>query len=324
MGSLATLGRLAQRSKSPCRAGEGASPLLYPSTTQTASPNTSSSTELSSSFPQHSHTPNLIKMSSSWKKRPMHDTEPGALASPQPSLHLDESPAMSICKKQKLVHDSEPVALESPQSSRLLKLPGELRNIIYKLVFSSTRLSYGLPELAHYGPVCTKPARNSLSLLYTCRDIHQETCIMWINHVLFNFNSHEVMLLKVSKLPMTTMSELRHLRISGEPFYLDLEGFHGTQDVTALLQLFPNLRLETLTVLGSEELEVEYETLDTLINEGQGWKELRFISRDSFLPSLRIESGPLPYVGQFQPQLWNEEILARDGKDSNASVCVYR
>jgi hypothetical protein len=47
------------------------------------------------------------------------------------------------------------------------------------------------------------------------------------------------------------------------------------------LKLLPGLQLDTLTVLGLSYGPRNYDTLNGLIQHGNGWKELHYISKDS-------------------------------------------
>ncbi|KAF2496301.1 hypothetical protein BU16DRAFT_373629 [Lophium mytilinum] len=80
--------------------------------------------------------------------------------------------------------------------SRLLQLPGELRNMIYTHLLSSTWLTFGGLLLGHrhsYTGVATKCAPNPLSILRTCRQIDLEASSLCLGHVLFNFEGLEAL-----------------------------------------------------------------------------------------------------------------------------------
>jgi hypothetical protein len=109
-----------------------------------------------------------------------------------------------------------------------------------------------------------KPAPNALAILRTCRQINQEAGAFWLRHVLFNFERPEDLLDKLSILPPTTLSQIRHLRTSRRPLMLQPIGYDDDvycRHVWAL-KLLPGLRLDRLTVLRSSRGEIGYDTLD--------------------------------------------------------------
>lgn len=177
------------------------------------------------------------------------------------------------------------------RSSRLLQLPGELRNMIYDLVFGSIRLIYGKRPINRYSQVRMKSPPHSLALLHTCQQTYQELRFYWMKHVLFIFEDPETLVNKLSPLPAPITSQIRHLRISGNPLYIsafgyglwypdiDLNAIYRTVPVT---QLLPHLFLNTLTVLvKAMPTFIGYLTVDTLIARSNGWKELRIICETS-------------------------------------------
>ncbi|EEU33633.1 uncharacterized protein NECHADRAFT_19117, partial [Fusarium vanettenii 77-13-4] len=86
--------------------------------------------------------------------------------------------------------------------------------------------------------------------------------------------------------------------------------------LASTLRLLPGLRLDILTVLGLRTKEVSYDTLNSLIRESCGWKELQYISHSSevlgFAKLERLHFG-------------DESILEdRDGALSRPPVAIYR
>lgn len=173
-----------------------------------------------------------------------------------------------------------------------------------------------------------KPAPNSLAILRTCRQINQEAKALWLGLVLFSFEKVEAMLDKLSTLPLTTISEIRQVRVGGRP--LILQPIDYDDDVfyrlVWALKLLPGLRLDKLTVLGSSSGVIAYDTLGGLINYGNGWSELHFITPNSEMLGFAKLDMLLadPYWRKPQPSTWNDILLRRDGPNSGASVTIYR
>ena len=212
-------------------------------------------------------------------------------------------------------------------------LPQELRDNICTHLWSSTRLAYGLRATARIGRIRIKPAPNALALLQTCRRAKMENEEVWIGQVLPSFEDPETMLDKLTSLPLATLSKLRKLRIVGDPLLLS----YGYDDVfyrlSSTLALLPGLRLDTLTVLGTRTASVSYQTLDRLIEESRGWKELRYICHSSEI--LAFERS-IPFWAELdederhwywrkpQPAHWQTLLEERDGYQSKPSVVIYR
>ncbi|KAK9436992.1 hypothetical protein VB005_11809 [Metarhizium brunneum] len=165
-------------------------------------------------------------------------------------------------------------ATNSREFRYFFQLPPELRLSIYRHHFLGTRLSYG-PSLDM--DARTIPARHSLALLRTCRSVRTEIGDTWLGHVLFNFAYVDYMMVILKALPMATLSKIRHVRVLGTVLYF-FTGPHERDGVSytliQALKLLPGLQLDTFTVLSPYEDHCDYEVLDTLIEYGDGWKEL--------------------------------------------------
>lgn len=166
-----------------------------------------------------------------------------------------------------------------------------------------------------------KPAPNSLAILRACRQVNREAGGLRLSQVLFSFESVEDMLDKLSVIPLTTLSQIRHVRVGGRPLVLQPIG--DDDDVyyrlTWALKLLPGLRLDTLTVLGSFKGEIGDDTLTGLISRhGNGWREHRFITPNSqMLGFARINIFMMgPYWRKPQPSNWSDIFLERDGANS--------
>ena len=208
--------------------------------------------------------------------------------------------------------------------SRLLQLPRELRDEIYKHLFKSTRLTFGKryfqpgqdPE---YVAKWLKPAPNALAILRTCRQVHAETKDRWIGEVLFNFERTKDMLDKLDSLSPFKIASIRHVRVRDKFCWIPLPEKFGGYSTTILLHdalwLLPHLRLDTLTVLGPPGDHLPNPTLLHLIRLGHGWKELRYLAQTS-----EILTGSSCYLWQKNWKLLRD----RDGANSGASITIYR
>ncbi|PYH76171.1 hypothetical protein BO82DRAFT_387499 [Aspergillus uvarum CBS 121591] len=95
-------------------------------------------------------------------------------------------------------------------SSRLMLLPGELRNLVYTHLFAATRLSFGERILSRLTFITVKPAPNSLAILRACRLTYEETTGLWLGQVILSFETVEGMLDKLSPLPPATQGLIQY------------------------------------------------------------------------------------------------------------------
>ncbi|KAL2760503.1 hypothetical protein ACRALDRAFT_1059708 [Sodiomyces alcalophilus JCM 7366] len=229
----------------------------------------------------------------------------------------------------------QPGFVAEPQGESMFfqVLPQELRNKIYSHVFFSTRLAYGDRALGRIDCVRIRPAPNALALLKTCRRAKMEIGNTWISQVLFSFEDPETMLDKLTALPTPTLTTIRHVRVLGDPLMLSFEDDDVYYRLASTLRLLPGLRLDILTVLGTRMMDVSYDTLDGLIRESCGWRELRYISHRSDV--LGFAKPDLPdffgdevethrYWRKPQPAHWQNVLEDRDGAPSKPSVTIYR
>ncbi|RYP02220.1 hypothetical protein DL764_005900 [Monosporascus ibericus] len=214
----------------------------------------------------------------------------------------------------------------------LFQLPQELRNQIYSHVFFSTRLAYGRRAVSQIRRITIKPAPNALAILQTCRQAKEEIGDTWISQILFSFEDPETMLDKLTALPSGILPKIRHLRVLGDTLMLSFGDDDVYYRLASTLALLPGLRLDTLTVLGLRANDVSYDTLNGLIRESCGWKELRYISHSSeMLGFARLELFHLGdevrkhrYWRKPQPAHWQSVLEDRDGALSRPSVTIYR
>ncbi|KAK7755205.1 hypothetical protein SLS62_002710 [Diatrype stigma] len=229
-----------------------------------------------------------------------------------------------------------PAPICEQQSSLFFqRLPPEVRDLVYSYYFHSTRLSHGAIPFSWGRRILVKTAPNSLALLRTCRRTRAEVGDIWLGQVLFNFEDCRTMLDKLTALPEDTLSKIRHLRVRGDALLPSWPGHDYNLHyyrLASAFKLLPGLQLDTLTVLrGCCSDAVSYDTLSALIAEGDGWKELRYISHNSTLlgfASAPDTISPLApkndYVRKPQPEHWRSVLLQRDGAASKPSVEIYR
>ncbi|KAL6410101.1 hypothetical protein AUP68_06512 [Ilyonectria robusta] len=229
---------------------------------------------------------------------------------------------------------NQPAFVADPQNkSRLFQhLPQELRDKIYSHVFFSTRLAYGQRAVDRIDRIRIKRAPSAFAILQTCRRAKMEIGDTWIGQVIFSFEESKTMLDILTALPPGILSKMRHLRVPGDPLMLSYDNDDVYYRLASTLRLLPCLRLDTLTVLGPLPIQVSYDTLNGLISESCGWKELRYISHSSeVLGFARLgllhsddEVEEYMYWRKPQPAYWQRVLEDRDGALSRPSVAIYR
>lgn len=266
----------------------------------------------------------------------------GSLVScPQPATELSVTQQMAEMNR-KLDHliNTQPTSISGPldnvakpaprRTTTFLTLPGEIRDIIYKYLFTSTRLSFGRRYTSRISTKNILPARNSLAILRVCRQANQEAKDLWISRVLFSFERVEDMLDKLSTTdPVAVVSRIRHVRVGGLPLMLSPPDYDDDvyYRLAWALKLLPDLNLDKLTVFGDSVGEVAYDTLKGLIELGAGWRELHFIAPNSKMFSFPKDDflarpGEYFYWRRPQPSTWNHILQRRDGNRS--SVTMFR
>lgn len=210
---------------------------------------------------------------------------------------------------------------------KLLQLPRELRDRIYSYVFAQTRLAFGKRHVSRRQTITIKPIPRVIAILGTCRQINEEARDVCLGEVLLVFESLESVLDKLSVLPSTTLSKIRHVRTNGQPLMLSPPRTSGRipYRVASVFQLLPSLQLHTLTILGSPSGPAAYDTLHELIQHGGGWRLLQFIAPNSTMLCFK-KFGLLDREHRRapQPSTWNDVLQQRDGVRSGPSVTLYR
>lgn len=171
------------------------------------------------------------------------------------------------------------------------------------------------------------PAKHSLSILHTCRQIHIEANPLWARLVLVHFGSINAMVDKIRSLPQDTMKEIRQMRVRWyhQPIY-------GIDHRWSLLTLY-KLCLDRLTVLFDK---VVYGTdnitqfMLELATHGCGWKELHCLTNSSVLSEFSkasnsnvfVQPHSLGSMGIFTLEELKMEFLKRDGPSSDALIKI--
>ncbi|KAI1267704.1 hypothetical protein F5Y18DRAFT_378600 [Xylariaceae sp. FL1019] len=196
------------------------------------------------------------------------------------------------------------------------RLPQELRDLIYEMVFSSTRLSFGTSRFfcchhQQYETVCIKQRPDLLGLLRVCKRTRIEIGHTWMRHVLFSFETPRTMLVKLMNLPLELREMIRFVRVRETPGVPFLSKFC----LWGIFHLIHGLRLERLTVIGSD-FDPSTALLDRFLSFGGGWKELHYICRDAYF-LFTTQFGPVRRITE------TGEGLA-DDTSSSLSTNLYR
>jgi hypothetical protein len=112
-----------------------------------------------------------------------------------------------------------------------------------------------------------------------------------LRHVLFCFESAEAMLDKLTAVPQDTLAKIRHVGVRLNMLSLN---FHDTDWLfppAAPFKLLPGLQLDQLTVLGCLNSVRNYEILNGLIKDSNGWKTLRYIAHNSEMLGYSCQFG---------------------------------
>ncbi|KAK2810983.1 hypothetical protein FQN50_002576 [Emmonsiellopsis sp. PD_5] len=205
-----------------------------------------------------------------------------------------------------------------------LRLPRELRDEVYKLIFAPIsfnflRLIRGRDALPY-----RKPRPNSLAILRVCRQVNEEADYVLYNQYIFGFFDASVMRSMFRSLPSSTLSRLRHICVGGTPIQSTLINGEPTNDFFAGLCAVDRpslpLRLQTFTVIEIDADDVASKILLDLLEFGDCWKELRYFSPSA--EKLGLSKTDISHASH-KLESWNKIMLGRDGQNSGASVIVY-
>lgn len=222
-------------------------------------------------------------------------------------------------------------AVHTQEQSRLFQLPRELRDVIYGYLFSSTRITHGKRDAwGKQDSLRVLPKKDRiLSLLRTCRRIETEVGNRWLGQILFNFEDPNTMMTKLSALPIEKTSAIRHIRVRGGLLTFHYPDENVSYELVHVLKFLSGLQLDTLTVLAVSSkgrfANISYNILNNLVQYGQGWKELCFISQDSEMlgyAANRVFDDL--HKRQPQPAHWHAVMESRDGITRQPPVTIYR
>ncbi|KAF2092379.1 hypothetical protein NA57DRAFT_82344 [Rhizodiscina lignyota] len=217
----------------------------------------------------------------------------------------------------------------------------------------------------------TKPRADSFALLHTCRQLRNVARRLWLKHTLFNFDSTLSMLGLLASAPRSILIvQIRHVCVAvnssvspatkrsierrrkkileerPDQVSSELTLYYGScsppseEDNLPLfhvLELLPDLRLDTLTVLAPDGNDFGLGGLHSLTNMAQliswsgGWKELRMISSSQRLScslsttDVKGVTWTWPHISLplLHPSGCKELLLDRDGAESGARLELY-
>jgi hypothetical protein len=237
------------------------------------------------------------------------------------------------------------MATQAQEGSLLFRLPQEIRQEIYARVFEKVDLKFNDGVMDPLRDPLSAAERNSLALLRTCRQICEEIGDRWLNLVCFSFAWPDRMLDVLTPLLTEKLAMIRHIRVRDVPMLLhdprDEDDEEREYRLVSILKLLPGLRLDTLMVMATSDGPTQYRTLDELVQYGNGWKELHFLTTTSGSEMLGysaaidnnaqyqafIATGTFsepPIKRQAQPSNWETVMKGRDGASSEASVTIWR
>lgn len=217
--------------------------------------------------------------------------------------------------------------------TQFFTLPQEVRNMIYSELFLDTRISHGLRLLLRDGTLIRMvPAPNSLSILRTCRRARDEVGDGWLSQVLFHFEDADTALDKLTSISTEKLSQIRHLRLVEEnlqyegTLQIKLDGDVRRYGLVQVLRLLPGLKLDVLTIRSNQGSHTSATSIGGLIKHGQGWKELQFAVRSSWLldyACIHDDGKILTWISE-RPILWVQVMNDRDGSINQPSVEIFR
>ncbi|KAI0097389.1 hypothetical protein GGR51DRAFT_578183 [Nemania sp. FL0031] len=204
---------------------------------------------------------------------------------------------------------------DSQDSSPFFRLKRKIRDEIYRYTFLMTRLTYD----ERYDPFNDNhhtritPNKHSLALLETCKQIRLDISDSWLQYVLFNFGNCTKMAKMLNSWSYYIISQIRYLRVCSV-FIIErprlrtpVHALELNDSLPRLLTKFEGLQLDRLTVLAGDESLGSYFAIESLIANGNGWRELEYICRDSGILMLRD-----PERARDRTSLWNAMVISRD------------
>ncbi|KAF4513214.1 hypothetical protein G6O67_000513 [Ophiocordyceps sinensis] len=223
-----------------------------------------------------------------------------------------------------------------PEGSLLLRLPMEMRDMIYTQFFHSNLFTMIKKHTSCHGMERIFFMRNRLALLRSCRQVYLEIGKSWVEKVMFFFDYPRAMLYTLANIPFEALSMIRHVcvyeaipmwRLIREQIF-DERLLYG---IPCALGRLPELKLDRLTIKGERATEICHDTLDFLVKHSDGWKEIHYICcHFDFLAykhnwSARDGDGAADrFLRVPQPVDWLADLEKRHGSGSGVSVAIYR
>ncbi|KAB5576382.1 hypothetical protein GE09DRAFT_1185116 [Coniochaeta sp. 2T2.1] len=261
----------------------------------------------------------------------IHDAPPDPF-----SFSFNFSPALSILRIRVAPAAFSVANVYKQDASPLFRLPQELRDQIYDLVFSAHQFVFTEPHRKVAWEARPREDRHALSLLLSCRRARDDIGDTWISKAWFDFLLPIALLNGIADIPFRKRSMIRLLLIRCPavvviPPNADVE--KRVYSLSAALKMLPGLSLDLLVVQGTSYTDddflygsgptVDYTIVDELIAESDGWKVLHFLCPDSFILCWKAMGSVLGHIGP-QPQVWNKVLMDKDGNSKNASVTIHR
>ncbi|KAK4206272.1 hypothetical protein QBC37DRAFT_244445, partial [Rhypophila decipiens] len=199
----------------------------------------------------------------------------------------------------------------------LSRTPQEIRDLIYNHVFATTNNCFGKGSFDEIESSSLSP--NALALLRICRQINQEIRKSWIRQVCFFFRGVDTMHLKLAHVPESLVSQIRYMCVREKQVAPFLRA--SSPSICDALAAIPALRLDLLFVLGFFNEIADLDNLNPLINESDGWRELRYLTHGA---NYMFQHGPPFQHVVPPPAIWQETLMRRDEPGSESSVVLYR
>jgi hypothetical protein len=211
-------------------------------------------------------------------------------------------------------------------TSLLLKLPLELRELIYGFLFASFTIRHGFKHAST--PSSTEESSNRIALLLTCRQLFAEAWRHLPLNCTLHFRGTENLLETLLSVDQSIVTRVRHIHVRAFPFPLYASGradYYPTYYAANAFALLPGLCLDTLVVddcwhgfgMGDGWRDVTtYLDIESLL-KSDAWKELTYIT-----PCTDFLASGYDHRRKrlMQPDNWDAMLKERDGGESGAEV----
>lgn len=141
------------------------------------------------------------------------------------------------------------------RGNHLLRLPWEVRNLIWKAHFDSITLVVFDVFQERYRSVF-QTAIHPLAMLRVSHQVYQETKDLWLNRTELEFSDFQNLIDKLAPLNERTLRQTKCIKLAISPLMLRPPGFGGSHAHHAAdaFTLFSGLRLERLTLVATAKL----------------------------------------------------------------------